>query len=143
MYPAVSHFGNLLQIPKENIFAVGIQFDQHGHYVNFDDSSPLVYRDGKREITAQLKKQHEYIAHIGDGMNDFVTKDMVTRFVGYGGVYYRENIAAQCEFYIKTLSLAGLLPLLLTEAEYDQLLPAEKNLYAEGMETILHSNETL
>lgn len=134
--PAVRHFGVMLNIPPENIFAVDIQFDEQGKYVNFDDTSPLVYREGKRHITNHLKSKHANILHIGDGMNDFVAADLVTRFVGYGGVFYRENIAAQSQFYIKSHSLSGLLPLVLTEIEYQQLLPFELKIYNDGLKAI-------
>lgn len=122
LYPAIKIFAELLNVPPANIFAVDIQFDEKGQFVDYDRTSPLVYHHGKREIVTQLKAHHPRILHIGDGMNDLVTKDLVTRFVGYGGVFYRENIATQCQHYIKTPSLASLLKLALTPHEYS-LLP--------------------
>jgi phosphoserine phosphatase len=131
--PAVTHFGELLGIPSENIFAVDIQFDTNGHYVDFEKTSPLVFNSGKHTIVTQLKKQHPAIIHIGDGLNDFVTHDTVTRFVGYGGVYYRENMANCCDYYITSLSMSPLLALSLTEAEYELLTAEEKALYHKGL----------
>lgn len=134
--PAVAIFGQLLQIPQTNIFAVNIQFDQNGHFVDFDQSSPLVTGEGKRLIVMQLKTKHEQLAYLGDGLNDCATADLVTRFIGYGGAYYRENIAALCQFYIKILSLTPLLPLLLTADEQKTLEPAEQTLYHQGLDAI-------
>jgi phosphoserine phosphatase len=134
--PAVTLFGETLQIPRENIYAVNLQFDQQGNYVDYDRTSPLVNNDGKRFIVSELKSQHEHIIHIGDGLNDYATHDFVTRFIGFGGIYYRENLAALCQYYISTASLASLLPLALTKAEQANLDGAELALYLQGVKAI-------
>jgi phosphoserine phosphatase len=136
LYPAVAMFGEMLQIPPENIFAVDVEFNAMGHYLNFDRTSPLVQKNGKRTIVNQLKNAHPTLAYVGDGLSDYEVYDLVTRFVGYGGAFYRENIAASCQYYIKTLSLAALLPLSLTEKEYQQLTVKEKILYDIGVAAI-------
>jgi len=131
--PAVRIFGEMLQIPPENVFAVDLRFDQQGNFLDFERSSPLVSNDGKRTILQQLKNKHEDIIHIGDGLNDIVTLDLVTRFIGYGGVAYRKNIAELCKYYINTLSLTPLIPLTLTNDETMSLLPDELVLYQQGL----------
>ena len=134
--PAVAIFGELLTIPRKNIFAVNVQFDQHGNYLDYERTSPLINNNGKRLIVNDLKSQHENIIHIGDGLNDYVTHDLVTRFIGYGGIFYRENLATLCEYYINTASLAALLPLALTDQEYVSLTPHEQALYSKGVHAI-------
>lgn len=134
--PAVKMFGEMLQIPAENVFAVDLRFDQQGNFLDFERSSPLVNNDGKRAIVQQLKSQHQNIVHIGDGLNDVVTLDLVTRFIGYGGVAYRQNIAELCKYYINTLSFAPLVPLTLTLDEINTLLPEEQALYQKGVAMI-------
>ncbi len=136
LYPAVNIFGELLQVPSENIYAVQIQFDARGHFLDFDRTSPLVNNNGKRSILTQLKTQHENIIFVGDGLNDWAAHDLVTRFIGYGGVFYRENIAAQCHFYINTSSLAPVLPLALTQQEYEKLMPDERMLFQKGLQAL-------
>lgn len=136
LLPAVTIFGNYLQIPPENIFAVDIQFDNTGNYLDFDQQSPMIKKYGKREIVEQIKLQHSNTAYIGDGLTDYEVYDLVTRFVGYGGAFYREHLAKLCEFYIKTLSMSALLPLLLTEDEYHQLRHKEKILYKNSLITL-------
>lgn len=138
LHPAVSIFGRLLQIPQENIFSVGIEFDTQENYIDFDKQSPLIYNDGKRKLVKQLLNQHEHMIYVGDGLNDLVTQDLVTRFIGYGGVFYRENIAVHCEYYIKTSSLTPLLPLALTQEEYEACGPDDKILYHKGLSAIQH-----
>src|SRR5579862_411527 len=121
--PAVKTFGELLDIPTQNIYAVDVVFGKSGEFLDFEKNSPLIDNGGKRTIISHLKKSHDTIIHVGDGLNDLVTHDLVTRFVGYGGVFYRENIANQCHFYIRTLSLAPILPLSLTAEEITLLTP--------------------
>lgn len=134
--PAVIKFGEMLSIPRSNILAVNITFDNQGQYINFDDHSPFTQHDGKRRVVAELKARHGRVAHIGDGMNDFIAHDISTRFIGYGGIYYRKNIAEQCGYYIKSASLSALLPLLLTEAESQQLTEQALQLYKKGLADI-------
>jgi len=134
--PAILLFGNKLNIPSENIYAVDISFDEQGNYVDFDRHSPLIYNHGKRDIVNQLKIKHPEILHVGDGLNDYITHDVVTRYVGYGGVFYRENLANLCQYYINTLSLSPLLPLSLTEHECKFLMEEELIIYRKGMDAI-------
>lgn len=135
--PAVAIFGKKLSIPHEHIYAVDTHFDQAGNYLDYDRSSPLIHNYGKRDIVCQLKNKHPHIVHIGDGLNDFSTHDIVTRFIGYGGVYYREQMEKVCQYYITTPSLAPLLPLCLTPDELEELTEQEQALYKKGVQAIL------
>lgn len=130
--PAVKTFGKQLNILEENIFAVDVLFDQEGKYQSFDHNSPLIYNHGKQKFIHLLKQKYNQLAHIGDGLNDLVAKELVTRFIGFGGFYYRENIAQAAHFYIKEPSLLGLLPLILTVAEIKQLSKNELELFELG-----------
>jgi phosphoserine phosphatase len=134
--PAVSLFGEKMEIKRENIYAVNANFDAEGHYIDFDHGSPLIYNHGKREIIEKLKSQYKNIILVGDGLNDYSAQDLVSRFIGYGGVFYRTEIANLCHYYIYTLSLASILPLILTKVELKALVPAEKNLYQKGLNAI-------
>lgn len=144
LYPAVKIFGQKLEVPEENIFAVDVHFDEYGNYDGFEKHSPLIHaHKGKREIVTQLKSEHPNVIHIGDGANDIVTYDLVTRFVGYGGVAYRKKVAERCEYYVNTLSLATFLPLALTRDEYFLLTTHEKSLYEEGLAAMHQGGVTL
>jgi phosphoserine phosphatase len=121
LMPAVTKFAGFLKINPENIFAVPIYFDEMGNYLDFDHQSPLVRELGKRVIVQQIKEKYPRCVYVGDGLNDLETYDLVTRFVGYGGAYYRKNIEEQCEFYITDPSMAPLLPVCLTKHELSSL----------------------
>ncbi|HEX4044523.1 MAG TPA: HAD-IB family phosphatase [Gammaproteobacteria bacterium] len=136
VYPAVLKFGQLLQVPAENIFAVKVFFDTQKKYLDYDHHSPLIHNQGKQEIVAQIKLKHPKLIYIGDGLNDLSVYDLVTRFVGYGGAYYRENIAERCQYYIQMPTMAPLLPLVLTRQEQKKLLLPEQAIYQRGLEAI-------
>ncbi len=134
--PAVKIFGEWLDISEKNIFAVDIFFDKKGNYKNFDRESALVNRHGKRLIIAEIKKNHARSIYLGDGLNDYEAHDLVTRFVGYGGQYYRQKIEDLCQFYIRTPTITPLLSLTLTAEEQKQLNSVEQELYMIGMTEI-------
>lgn len=131
LYPAVSAFAELLGISRENVFAVNIYFDSAGQYIDFDHATPLVVREGKRQIVEEIKKRHPRVLLIGDGLNDLAANDLVSRFVGFGGAYNRKNIEALCQFYIT--KMLQLLPLALTEKEFALLSEEEKSWYRQGL----------
>lgn len=136
LHPAVNQFANWLQIPSEHVFAVNVSFDADGNYANFDRHSPLIYNDGKQKIITELKQRHANLVHVGDGLNDMLPHHLVTRLIGYGGVYFRENIAALCHYYITSPSIATLLPLILTQTECQQLNSADQQWIAQGINAI-------
>lgn len=131
--PAVISFGKMLKVDTSAIFAVDIYFDAEGHYRDFDENSPLIYPDGKRRIVETLLRKHPRLLFVGDGLNDLVVQDLVTRFVGYGGAYYRENIQNRCEFYLTDPSLLPLLPLTLTLEEVNELPSQYLARYQKGV----------
>ena len=117
LFAAVNLFAKALGVPEERVFAVSLFFDHHHQYLDFDRESPLIHGAGKRTVLEKIKDQHPRLAFIGDGLNDYAAHDLVTRFIGYGGVYYRENIENMCEYYVKDASMKSVLKLCLTEKE--------------------------
>ncbi|SRR5579883_1082769 len=119
LYDSVATFGALLNIPQKNIFAVRVQFDAKGQYLDFDRNSPLISNVGKKNIVTDLGNLHKNMVFVGDGMNDVAVYDLVSLFIGYGGNFYRETIAERSDFYIT--SMEDLFTLVLTEQEREQL----------------------
>lgn len=119
--PAVAIFAQKLGIDIQHVYGVDLVFNSNGDYQDFGREAPCAQAGGKRIIIEEIKQHHPRVLHIGDGMNDFQVKDLVTRFVGYGGVVYRDKIAKACEFYLHDESMAQLLPLAMTETEFQSL----------------------
>jgi len=132
VYPAVTILAASLGLPDRHVFAVKIYFDKAGHYLRHDRDSPLIHNHGKRHIMTQLKQHHSRMVYVGDGLNDLAVYDLVTRFVGYGGIYYRENIAKQCEYYLTASSMAPLIPLALTMEEVAKMREQDRALFEKG-----------
>ncbi len=131
--PAVLRFGEKLEIPSKQIYAVDLIFDEDGNYSDFDRASLLTTPGGKCRLMDDLRKKHASIIHIGDGMNDIDVKDCVTRFIGYGGIFYREKVASHSDYYILSTSLTPILPLVLTEEEAESLTEEERQYYDSGI----------
>ncbi|MCC7359551.1 MAG: HAD-IB family phosphatase [Anaerolineales bacterium] len=151
---AVRDLGQHLGLPSENVYAVGTDYDElsgrwwetwsyryrrgnpQARYAGHD-GGPLTIGSGKLEIVKRLRAQHRGRAMlIGDGTSDLEARAGVELFVGFGGVVSREKVMAGAEVYIRTASLAPILPLVLARpalpppaAERPTLAAA----YAEGV----------
>ncbi len=112
---AVNTLAAHLAVPLDHVKAVDIYFDEQGTYRGFDLQSPLIHNQGKSVFVREIQKTYSSILYVGDGLNDLAVKNEVTRFVGFGGAFYREAIAKACDFYIT--DFAELLGLALTEDE--------------------------
>jgi len=143
----VCEFGISLGIAEENIRAVGINYNQlsgqwwlNNKSANTDWSpdylefhqSPLTLSEGKKTIIDELVgKQPGRRMLIGDGMSDLLASSHVDQFIGYGGVVYRENVAAQSNIFIESESLLSILALAGGQPLIDSLKLSDKNLAAE------------
>ena len=134
--PAVSLFGEKLSVPAENCSAINLFFNEDGSYKGYDSDSPLCDSAGKIGILSNIKQKHNTVLHIGDGLNDTPAVNTVTRFIGYGGHYFRKNIADLSPFYLSCESLLALLPLTLTQEEVNQLNPDDAIQYKTGCELL-------
>lgn len=136
LLPAVAAFAHTLAIPHAQVFAVPLTFDANGRYQDFDRTSLLVEQDGKQKIVTSLQQHHPRLLYVGDGANDLSVQSFVARFIGYGGAFPREIIAASSAFYITESSLCAVLPLALTAQEVLQLKTSERELYQQGLDSI-------
>lgn len=113
---AVALLAAKLGIPGRAIHAVELRFDERGEYAGYDERSPLARPGGKELVVLNVRaRSHGKAAFVGDGVTDLEAKDAVDRFIGFGGVKARENVAAAAEFYVRDESLAAVLPYLVEE----------------------------
>ena len=125
----VRNFGVWLGVPREHIFAVGMEYDQlagewwkyweqpgrrnpREKYLGYE-SNPLTVTGGKnRVIAARIRSQYKgRTLLVGDGISDLEALPELDLFIGFGGVVYREQVAKQSNIYIHTNSLAAVLPI--------------------------------
>ena len=131
--PAVQLFAQHLNIPHTHVFAVDLEFDETGCYAGYASNSPLTRSGGKRDVILKVQEVSSNILYVGDGMNDVEVKDLVSRFVGYGGAKFRQTIADFCRYYITSKSMLPLLPLGLTHDELQSLSLDARCLYDAGL----------
>ncbi len=120
----VKEFGVYLGVPKENIRAVHVDYDQltgEWWYAETDFKKPkrrymdykegaLTVSNGKAQIVKELLgTQNGRSLLIGDGNSDLLAGHTVDLFVGFGGVVQRARVKAESPAFIHTPSLAPLL----------------------------------
>lgn len=135
LFEPVRDFGVWLGVPRENVYAVSAEYDQlagewwryweqpggqnpNANYMALR-STPLSGTGGKPLIIDHIRSRyHGRAMLIGDGLSDVEAMSQVDLFVGFGGVAYRERVAAQSPVYIKTSHLSPIVPLALGRLGY-------------------------
>ncbi|MGB1252173.1 MAG: HAD-IB family phosphatase [Candidatus Promineifilaceae bacterium] len=125
LYEPVAEFGVYLGVPRENIRAVEIEYDQLSgrwwepqndsgndvKYMTFDEG-PLTISDGKAQIVRELLgDQKGRSLLIGDGSSDLRASRAVDLFVGFGGVETRKPVLDNAPVFLHSSSLTPLLAL--------------------------------
>jgi phosphoserine phosphatase len=121
----VQEFGLFLGVPKQNIRAVHVDYDQlsgqwwqaNSHdqsakqvrYLDYKEGA-LTVSDGKAHIVQELLgTQNGRSLLIGDGSSDLLASRTVDLFVGFGGVVQRERVKTESPVFLHAPSLAPLL----------------------------------
>jgi phosphoserine phosphatase len=132
----VTEFGVYLGVPRRQIRAVDIAYDQlagvwwegkadtsavHERYQAYETGG-LTASDGKGEIVSQLLgDQAGRSMLVGDGHSDLLAGRAVDLFVGFGGVVRRERVMTKAPVFIHSQSLAPVLALAAGPAGLRQL----------------------
>lgn len=135
---AVRPFGEWLGIPPPNIRAVEVcynllsgqwwdyQQDRWGQRPDVEyldpEETPLIESQGKAQVIRDLLQGRSGRSMlVGDGMSDLAARSSVDLIVGFGGVVARPCVVAGADVFIKSNTLAPVLPLALTQAEQSRL----------------------
>jgi phosphoserine phosphatase len=150
----VREFGTWLGVPRQNIFAVDMEYDQLAgkwwRYWEQPDGenpfanhlavgpSPLTGTKGKNRVITHIRAMHPGRAiMVGDGLSDLEALNEVDLFIGFGGSVYRARVVSESPVYIHTPSLAPVLPLALGQVA---CTPHFAHLWADGVRRI-HAGE--
>lgn len=121
----VVEFGLFLGLPRENIRAVDVHYDElsgrwwqndqvataESRYLIYDDGA-LTESDGKARIMRELVKDRPgRKLMVGDGLSDLLAGKSADLFVGFTGVAHRARVAAEAPCVIHSASLAPLVAL--------------------------------
>uniref|UniRef100_A0A6U4AII0 phosphoserine phosphatase n=1 Tax=Ditylum brightwellii TaxID=49249 RepID=A0A6U4AII0_9STRA len=92
-----------LGLPKENIVANTILFDEDGNYAGFDSNEPTSADLGKPKALTQIKEANGYecMIMVGDGATDAQAKPPAAAFVGFGGVAVRDAVRAKACWFVR------------------------------------------
>lgn len=95
-----------VNVPKENIYANTILFNDDGSYKGYLESEPTSRAGGKAKVVADLKAQHGYktVVMVGDGATDMEARDIqggADAFLGFGGIAVREKVEKGADWFVK------------------------------------------
>ncbi|XP_076447708.1 phosphoserine phosphatase-like isoform X2 [Babylonia areolata] len=92
----------LLNIPKEHIFANRLLFDENGQYSGFDQEEPTSESGGKPRVVALLKEKYGFqkLVMIGDGATDMEASPPADAFIGYGGNVVRDSVKRKAGWFV-------------------------------------------
>lgn len=119
----VIEFGLYLGVPRENIRAVDVHYNElsgrwwQNDQVASSENRYLVYEDGAlTESDGKAKIMREMVGDrpgrslmVGDGISDLLAGKSADLFVGYIGVAHRERVAAEAPCVLHSRSLAPLI----------------------------------
>lgn len=98
----INPVADVLKIPRENVFANNILFDESGKYAGFDSDEPTSRAGGKAKVVQMLVDQFGFdpIIMVGDGATDMEARPPASAFVGYGGVVVREAVKQGADWFV-------------------------------------------
>ena len=98
-----------LRIPRKNVFANQIIFDEAGQFIGVDQNIPLCRDRGKRKIVSQIIAAHPgKTICIGDGIGDWEAAQIADGFICFAGVVMRPEVADKADIVIKEQNLMKL-----------------------------------
>ena len=101
---AVLPLADKLKIPRRNVHAVALTFDEIGGYEDFDRRSFLTRPGGKELVVRDIRaRSHGKAAFVGDGASDLEARPAVDLFIGFGGVVVRPRVKENADVYITSL----------------------------------------
>ena len=93
-----------LKVPRDNIFANTILFDEAGEYAGFDEEAFTSRSGGKAKAVAHIRAVREYsrVVMVGDGATDLEARAEggAEVFIGYGGVQVRDVVKEGADWFI-------------------------------------------
>lgn len=100
--------GEYLGLPKENVLALNLLFNENGNYIGIQPGQTLLEDNGKARIINKLFNK-ERTLFVGDGCTDLSVEAFVETFVGFGGNVCRKEVESNAKFYVHSNDLLTIL----------------------------------
>ena len=96
-------FCNKLSVPRENIFAIKLNF-KNGIFSHIDQDEPLLMSNGKAIVAKNIADKGKTLM-VGDGMTDYQVKAEggADYFAVYTGVVERKAVCQQADFVLSDI----------------------------------------
>ncbi len=96
---SIKILADYLDLPKENVFAVRIEFNQDS-VMSVPEAFLEIIDNFKDRITREICTDGPTVM-VGDGMTDYEAGKYADLFIGFGGVAIRPKLKKLCQFYIE------------------------------------------
>jgi phosphoserine phosphatase len=98
----INPVADTLNIPRTNVYANSLLFDNLGEYAGFDENEFTSETGGKGRAIDYLKKKFSYknVVMIGDGATDLESCPPADAFIGFGGNIIREKVKKNCSWFV-------------------------------------------
>ena len=97
---AILEVAQELGVADSDVYGVPLAFSGDA-YAGYDATSPLTQSAGKSELLASLAPTlPRPILHVGDGVTDAATRDVVDGFAAYTGFVTRDGVVARADFVV-------------------------------------------
>lgn len=113
---SIKILADYLDLPKENVFAVPIEFNQDS-VMSVPEAFLEIIDNFKDRITREICIDGPTVL-VGDGMTDYEAGKSADLFIGFGGVIRREKIKALASVYIEEPGLQPVIDIVLLKEKY-------------------------
>jgi len=100
----IDPIADMMNIPREHVFANTLLWAPDGTYVGFDEKEFTSRSGGKAEAVKFIRQKHGYgtVVAIGDGATDLEARGegAAKIFIGYGGVVFRPKVAEGADWFV-------------------------------------------
>jgi phosphoserine phosphatase len=97
---AIAPSAGIVGVSDAHLHAVDVRWDDAGHYVDFDRSSPLATQDGKPRVVERLALARPILA-VGDGATDAAMRPAVDSFVAFTAFQRREAVVRAADAEVR------------------------------------------
>jgi phosphoserine phosphatase len=99
----INPIADMLNIPRDHIFANNLLFEADGSFKGYDHNEPTSRKGGKAVVVKELVDKHKYspIIMVGDGATDMEARLHADAFIGFGGIVEREKVKNGADLFIR------------------------------------------